>query len=236
MIASAVTTSDASPRAHHDKAKIFVVGLTGGIGSGKSTVARLFAQQGAVTIDADQIARELTSVKGRAMPMIRAAFGDAFILPGGALDRAAMREHAFADAAAKANLEAILHPLIREEITRQVSDAAADGAPYVVLEIPLLFEAMSYRNVHARTLSVDCPVSMQMARVRQRSKLSDAEVSIIITAQIPRAIRLQLADDVIENVGNQDDLIVPVTMLHKHYLSLAARSDQTERKNFDADL
>jgi dephospho-CoA kinase len=225
-----------SNTASNDKAKIFVVGLTGGIGSGKSTVAKLFADLGATAIDADQIARELTSVKGRAMPMIRAAFGDAFILPDGALDRTAMRERAFADATVKANLEAILHPLIREEIAQQLTRAATSGAPYVVLEIQLLFEAMSYRDTLSRTLTVDCPVSMQIARVRQRSKLSDAEVSGIIAMQIPRVIRLQLADDVVENVLGSKDLTAPVAVLHARYLSLAMRPPQTGAKNFDADL
>ena len=213
---------------HHSEIKIFVVGLTGGIGSGKSTVARLFADQGATTIDADQISRELTMANGRAMPMIRDAFGESFVSPDGALDRAVMRERAFADENAKATLEAILHPLIREEIAQQVNRAATNGAPYVVLEIPLLFEAMSYRNTLSRTLCVDCPVSAQIIRVRQRSKLSDAEIRAIIAAQIPRAIRLQLADEVIENVANQDDLIAPVAVFHQHYQSLAACSESNQ--------
>ncbi len=227
---------NASDALGHDKAKIFVVGLTGGIGSGKSTVARLFADQGVATIDADQISRELTTTKGRAMPMIRDTFGENFTSPDGSLNRATMRERAFADDTVKTTLEAILHPLIREEIAHQISGAAVRGMPYVVLEIPLLFEAMNYRHTLSRTLSVDCPVSLQMARVRQRSKLSDAEVNAIIAAQIPRAIRLQLACDVIENVAGQDDLIAPVTILHKLYLSLAARLKQTGRKNFAANL
>jgi dephospho-CoA kinase len=222
----------ASNASHHGKAKIFVVGLTGGIGSGKSTVAKLFAKHGAATIDADQISRELTTAKGHAMPMIRDTFGENFISPDGSLNRVVMRERAFADGTVKANLEAILHPLIREEIAQQMTHATTNGAPYVVLEIPLLFEAMSYRNTLSRTLCVDCPVSAQMERVRQRSKLTDAEVSAIIAAQIPRAIRLQLADDVIENVANQDDLIVPVASLHEHYLSLAARPESNKGQKF----
>lgn len=229
MTASAVTTSNAS---HHDKAKIFVVGLTGGIGSGKSTVARLFADQGAATIDADQISRELTSATGRAMPMIRDTFGENFISPDGSLNRVVMREHAFADGTVKTTLEAILHPLIREEIAQRMTHAATNDAPYVVLEIPLLFEAMSYRNALSRTLCVDCPVSAQIARVRQRSKLSEAEVNAIIATQIPRAIRLQLACDLIENVTSQNDLIAPIAVLHQHYLFLAARPESNKGQKF----
>jgi dephospho-CoA kinase len=204
-----------------DGTKSLVVGLTGGIGSGKSTVAKLFAQQGAATIDADQIARDLTIAGGQAMPMIGAAFGGQFISPDGALDRAAMRVSAFADPTLKARLEDILHPLIREEISQKVTIAAASGAPYIVLEIPLLFDAMSYRQALSRTLAVDCPVSMQIARVKLRSKLSEADVNAIIASQVPRAIRLQLADDVIENVDGEADLLASVALLNARYLSLA---------------
>jgi dephospho-CoA kinase len=204
-----------------DGTKNFVVGLTGGIGSGKSTVAKLFGQQGAATIDADQIARDLTIAGGQAMPMIGAAFGGKFISPDGALDRAVMRVSAFADPTLKARLEGILHPLIREEISQKVTIAAAGGAPYIVLEIPLLFDAMNYRQVLSRTLSVDCPVSMQIARVKLRSKLSEADVNAIIGSQVPRAVRLQLADDVIENVDGEADLLASVALLNVRYLSLA---------------
>jgi dephospho-CoA kinase len=204
-----------------DGTKSLVVGLTGGIGSGKSTVAKLFAQQGAATIDADQIARDLTIAGGQAMPMIGAAFGGQFISPDGALDRAAMRVSAFADPTLKARLEDILHPLIREEISQKVTIAAASVAPYIVLEIPLLFDAMSYRQALSRTLSVDCPVSMQIARVKLRSKLSEADVNAIIASQVPRAIRLQLADDVIENIHGEADLLASVALLNARYLSLA---------------
>ena len=204
-----------------DSTKSFVVGLTGGIGSGKSTVAKLFAQQGAATIDADQIARDLTIAGGQAMPIIGAAFGGQFISPDGALSRAAMRASAFADPTLKARLEGILHPLIREKISEKVTIAALSGAPYIVLEIPLLFDAMSYRQSLSRTLSVDCPVSTQIARVKLRSKLSEADVNAIIASQVPRAIRLQLADDVIENVAGEADLLASVALLNARYLSLA---------------
>jgi dephospho-CoA kinase len=213
-----------------------VVGLTGGIGSGKSTVSRLFAGHGAATIDADHISRQLTAAGGAAMPSVVSAFGERFALADGALNRVAMREAAFSDEGVKAALEAILHPLIRGEIADQLTHATSSGAPYIVLEIPLLFEAMSYRNALSRTLSVDCPVRQQIERVRLRSKLSDAEVRAIIDSQIPRALRLQLADDVIENVLTAADLMPAVASFHALYLSLAAHADRTPRKIFDANL
>jgi dephospho-CoA kinase len=213
-----VTESNPS---HIESAKIFVVGLTGGIGSGKSSVAKALAHLGAATVDADQVARDLTRAGGRAMPMIGAAFGGQFISPDGALDRAAMRASAFADPALKATLEGILHPLVRQQIAHKVICAANGGAPYIILEIPLLFEGMTYRQALSRTLCVDCPVSVQIARVKLRSKLPEAEIKAIIASQIPRAIRLQLADDVIENVDSEADLIANVASLHTHYMSLA---------------
>lgn len=214
----------------------FVIGLTGGIGSGKSTVSRLFAGHGAATIDADHISRQLTAAGGAAMPSIVGALGERFILTDGALNRIAMREAAFSDKGMKAALEAILHPLIRAEIANQLTHATRNGAAYVVLEIPLLFEAMSYRNTLSRTLCVDCPVNLQIDRVRHRSKLSDVEISAIIAAQIPRAVRLQLADNVIENVLNPSALVPVVASLHALYVSLAARLDRAPRKIFDANL
>ncbi len=198
-----------------------MVGLTGGIGSGKSTVAQIFSALGVATIDADAIARALTAPGGGAMASIRTAFGDDVIGSDGALDRAEMRARAFADNGLKAKLEAILHPLIRTQTQHQIAMAAANGAPYIVLEIPLLFEAMTYRNTLARTLTIDCPIHAQVERVRQRSKLPDAEINAIIAAQIPRAIRLQLTDDLIENVGNRDDLTASVAALHSRYKLMA---------------
>jgi dephospho-CoA kinase len=232
-----VVVADAS---HDSEVNGLVVGLTGGMGSGKSTVSRLFADHGAAAVDADQISRQLTAADGAAMPDILRAFGKRFVLADGGLNRVAMREAAFSDQRVKITLEAILHPLIRGEIANQLTRAMNTGAPYVVLEIPLLFEAMSYRNALSRTLCVDCAVRLQIERVRLRSKLSDAEVRAIIASQIPRALRLQLADDVIENVLTPTDLIPAVASFHALYLSLAAHpdriTDRTSRKIFDANL
>lgn len=201
--------------------KIFIVGLTGGIGSGKSTVAQSFARLGAATIDADDIARSLTIADGHAMPIIEREFGREVIGSDGALDRSAMRVLAFADSEVKRRLEGILHPMIRQQSQRRVVSAAAEGAPYVILEVPLLFEGMSYRNVLSRILVIDCPVALQIDRVCKRSQLLRIEVAKIVALQIPRPVRLQLADDVIENNKDLDDLTKPVALLHAKYLALA---------------
>ncbi len=202
--------------------KIFMVGLTGGIGSGKSTVAQSFSRLGAATIDADAIARSLTMADGLAMPMIAREFGGEVVGLDGALNRSAMRVLAFADIDVKRRLEAILHPMIHQQSQHRVVLAAAVGAPYVILEVPLLFEGMSYRSVVSRTLVADCPVALQIDRVRRRSQLTGLEVTEIVAAQIPRPLRLQLADDVIENTKDLEDLTLPVALLHAKYLALAA--------------
>jgi dephospho-CoA kinase len=201
----------------------FVVGLTGGIGSGKSTVANLFAALGAAMIDTDVIAHQLTTgSNARAIPAIQRAFGASVIAPDGSLDRAAMRERAFADAQSKALLESILHPMIRQEVASQLQAVNTRAAPYVLLAVPLLFESLSYRDQLSETLLVDCPVALQIARVQQRSSLPVPQIERIIAAQVPRAIRLQLADRVVFNVETVALLQSPVAGLHAHYLRCAA--------------
>jgi dephospho-CoA kinase len=202
----------------------FVVGLTGGIGCGKTTVGKLFEALGAGLVDTDQIAHDLTAAGGAAMSAIRAAFGPSVSGEDGAMDRAVMREMAFRDPAQKAKLEAILHPMIRAEVSRRIEAAFARGAPYVLLAIPLLFETMSYRASVRETLVVDCPVADQIARVQSRSALSATEVAPIIAAQVPRALRLQLADRVVVNVGSVDALKPLVAALHERYAQLAGGS------------
>jgi dephospho-CoA kinase len=196
-----------------------VVGLTGGIGSGKSAAAELFAAQGARIVDADAIAHALTAPRGAAMPAIRAAFGDAMVTPEGALDRAAMRARAFADPHERQRLEAILHPLIRAETERQAS--IRGGAPYVMLVIPLLVESGTYRERVDRIVVVDCPEETQIARVMARSGLSRQEVESIMRTQATRAQRLAAADDVIDNGGELAALAPQVQRLHREYLELA---------------
>ena len=198
----------------------FVVGLTGGIGSGKSAAADEFARLGAAVVDTDAIARELTEPGGAALAHIKALFGEAFVAPSGAMDRKRMREHVFADAAAKRALEELLHPMIRAEAERRIAQAAA---PYVVYVVPLLVESGSYRTRVDRVLVVDAPEALQLARVRARSGLGEAEVRAIMASQLSRAARLAAADDVIDNGGTIQALRAQVAALHAKYLKLAAR-------------
>ena len=197
----------------------FVVGLTGGIGSGKSTVAELFVEFGAALVDTDAIAHELTGPEGAAMPALRRSFGDAIADTQGALDRAAMRQRAFADPRAREQLEGILHPMIRS-----VSDqrCLAANAPYVILAVPLLVESTSYRGRCQRIAVVDCPEELQVERVMARSRLTADEVRAIMATQATRQQRLAVADDLIANAGDRKALRDQVAALHARYLKLAA--------------
>ena len=197
-----------------------VVALTGGIGSGKSTVADVFAVLGAAVVDTDVIAHELTAAQGRAIPEIAAAFGCDVLRPDGALDRAAMRHLVFSNASVKDRLEAILHPMIRRESEAQCQNATA--APYVLLVVPLFVENAGYRQLADRVLVVDCDESAQLARVAARSGFSADEIRAIMATQASRAERLAVADDVIENDDGRDSLDARVAKLHQHYLALAA--------------
>jgi dephospho-CoA kinase len=201
----------------------FVVGLTGGIGSGKSAAAAEFERLGATVVDTDAIAHELTRAGGAAIAELQKLFGKDAIEENGAMDRKKMRDRVFADPAAKKALEALLHPLIREESRRRIS--AAHG-PYVVHVVPLLIESPDYRSRVDRVLVIDAPVELQLERVRLRSGLSEAEVRAIVAAQTTREQRLAAADDVIENRGTIDALRKQVAAFHRRYLeySKAARS------------
>lgn len=196
----------------------FIVGLTGGIGSGKSTVADLFAQHGADIIDTDVIAHRLTQSGGTAIGAIRAAFGEDFITKDGALDRAKMRELIFSDTAAKQRLELILHPLILDQTKMQLRQRQARS--YIIIVVPLLPESPAFRQLLQRILVVDCDTNIQIARVIGRSRMSETEVRGIIAQQTPRAERLQLADDVIHNDAGLDNLVTQVAFLHEHYSSV----------------
>lgn len=198
---------------------MFAVGLTGGVGAGKSVVAALFSELGAAVIDTDLIARALVAPGQAALAEIRAAFGDTVIASDGTLDRAALRRAVFADAAARRRLEAILHPRIR----REVEDALlAVRAPYALVVIPLLVETGGYRELLDRVLVVDCPEAMQLARVMARSALTRDEAAAILAVQAGRLERLAVADDVIENTGAPDALLPQVAALHRKYLELSA--------------
>ena len=197
-----------------------VVGLTGGIGSGKTTVADLFAAQGAAIVDTDLIAHALTAVGGEAIPAIRDAFGVAVLAADGQLDRTAMRALAFADPSARVRLEGILHPLIRLHSERQC-EAAVLVAPYVLLVVPLLIESPAFRSRVDRILVVDCDEAKQRARVMARSGLAEDAVRAIMATQATRATRLAAADDVIKNDFELPALHQQVEVLHAQYLVLA---------------
>ncbi|ALS59243.1 dephospho-CoA kinase [Pandoraea norimbergensis] len=199
----------------------YAIGLTGGIGSGKTTVANLFATHGIAIIDTDAIAHGITAPGGAAMPAIRRTFGDDFVAPDGSLDRARMRELVFADDDAKARLEAITHPLIRTECERAA--AQAEG-PYLIFVVPLLVESGTWRERVQRILVVDCPEETQIARVMARNHFSRDQVLAIMARQATRAQRLALADDVVDNDTQHAALTSRVDRLHAEYLKLAAQS------------
>ena len=196
----------------------FCVGLTGGIGCGKTKATEIFEELGAGVVDTDVISRELTAPGGGAMPLIAREFGAEYVAPDGSLDRPSMRRLVFADAAAKQRLEAILHPLIRDESRRRI---AASSAPYVLLVVPLLLETGSYSDLLDRVLVVDCDEALQIERVMARSALSAEEVRSIMNAQIGRAERLARANDVLTNDGDINELRHEVTKLHKKYAAQA---------------
>ena len=196
--------------------KAFSVGLTGGIGCGKTTVADMFAELGASVIDTDQIAHSLTAPHGAAMPALLAEFGQEFATPDGALDRAKMRALVFSDATARARLEAILHPRIRDATA--AAAAIATGA-YTIFVVPLLIESGTWRERVTRVLAIDCSEDTQVARVMTRSGLSAEQVRAIMAAQVTRAQRLAAADDVINNDQGLDELRPQVERLHAQYLS-----------------
>jgi len=201
---------------HIDKA--FSIGLTGGIGSGKSTVADMFAARGAAVIDTDVIAHQVTAEHGSAMAAIRRQFGADYVLPNGAMDRKKMRELVFSNPEAKIKLENIVHPLIRA--ATEMATIHAHGS-YLMFVVPLLIESGTWKQRVSRVLVVDCPEELQILRVRKRSALDEAQIRAIMSAQVPRATRLAAADDVIVNDGDTLALEPQVDQLHAMYTALA---------------
>ncbi|WP_225032473.1 dephospho-CoA kinase [Paraburkholderia sp. XV] len=198
---------------------MFAVGLTGGIGSGKSTVADLFAKRGVTLVDTDVIAHRITAPQGLAMPSIATEFGPSFVAEDGSLDRARMRALVFSDETARKRLEAITHPLIRAETERQRQQAPG---PYVIVVVPLLVESGSWKTRVNRVLAVDCSVETQIARVMRRNAFTREQVLAIIARQATREARLAAADDVIVNDNRSlEELDVDVGQLHRTYVSLA---------------
>lgn len=203
--ASPASSQLSSQHLIQDRAPL-IVGLTGGIGSGKSTVADLLVERGGILVDTDQIAHQLTAPGGQAMNAIRETFGDAVIASDGRLDRAAMRALAFSDPMARKRLEAILHPLIRQHTDAGIAQAIAQRAPYVLVAVPLLVEGGRAKERFSRILVVDCPEEIQIIRVMQRSGLERDQVLAIMAAQASRAQRLAVADDVVDNSQGLESL------------------------------
>jgi dephospho-CoA kinase len=197
---------------------MLVVALTGGVGSGKSTVAAILTELGVPVIDADEIAHTLTAPGNPVLGLIAEAFGKRFLDGDGRLDRASLRSLVFADRAARERLESILHPRIHSEILHRLAE---QDAPYTVLEIPLLFET-GQTDIADRILVVDLPESEQIRRVRERSGLDIQEIRRIIDSQASRSLRLDGADDIVDNSGDPGVLKDQVTRLHRYYLELAA--------------
>jgi dephospho-CoA kinase len=193
------------------------IGLTGGIASGKSTVANLFAELGATVIDTDVIAREVVAPGQPALEEIAATFGDEVLRPNGSLDRGALRTRVFASAEDRQRLEAITHPRIREETLRQANEA---GGLYQLIVVPLLVQSALRESVD-RVLVVDCPEETQIERLMARDADSEAQARRILAAQASRGERLAIADDVIANDGSLEDTRRQVAALHEIYRSLA---------------
>jgi dephospho-CoA kinase len=201
----------------------FTVALTGGIGSGKSTVSALFAGLGIDIIDADEVSHALTGRHSAALPHIAAAFGAELIDADGNLDRAALRSLVFDDPSARKRLERILHPPIRAEMQARLTRTAG---PYAILAIPLLFET-GQRDLADRVLVIDVPESVQIERVKVRSGLDEDQIRRIMASQVSRAERLAGADDVIDNGGATKDIPPQVERLHRRYLSLQKGAKST---------
>jgi dephospho-CoA kinase len=196
---------------------MFVVALTGGIGSGKSEASKIFAELGVPITDIDLISHQLTAANQPLLKVIKAEFGKTYISPEGALNRAAMRQLVFNDDTARAKLNALLHPAIFDEAMRQLALHAE--AAYQILAIPLLFENPNYLPHIKRILLIDCDEITQIERVKQRSQLSEPEIRNIIKAQTPREKRLAQADDVIKNDENIENLRQKILQLNKKYLN-----------------
>jgi dephospho-CoA kinase len=197
----------------------FVVGLTGGICSGKTTVANLFSRQGIEIIDADEISRTLVKTGRPALEAIIKHFGSSITDAEGNLDRKQLRELVFADNAEKEWLENLLHPLVQQEIQRQV---AASSSQYVIIVVPLLLESDNYRDVD-RILVIDVPEDVQLERIKKRDGSSETLARSIMDAQMKREERLESADDVISNNSGMDSLEKQVKNLHHQYLQLSVK-------------
>jgi len=196
----------------------FSVGLTGGIGSGKSAVATLLGELGASIIDTDAISHSLTAAGGAAIPEIATLFGSKYLTSDGALDRTAMRELVFSDQAARRKLESVLHPLIAQ---KTLAEAKQASGLYVIFVVPLLVESGRWKDRVDRILVVDCSETLQIERVTRRNNLTAAQVQAIMATQVSRTQRLAAANDVVVNETSMEALRIEVERLHQSYLKLA---------------
>lgn len=198
---------------------MYVVALTGGIGSGKSEAAKQFAMLGVPVVDTDVIAHSLTAIGEPLLAKVAQLFGAEFLNTDGSLNRAKLRLHIFNKPAERKKLEALLHPAIRERAIQLLSDNENQAHPdYQILVVPLLFESTSYKSIAQRTLVIDCPEEMQIERTMARSQLSESEVRAVIQAQVPRATRLELADEIIENHGSVAELVRKINKIHEKFI------------------
>ena len=220
-----MATNPTNPSSEQDglgilKGRVPFVGLTGGIGSGKTAVSDRLAQLGAGIVDTDLIAHQITASNGVAIPLIQKQFGSEFIDSSGALNRVKMRSLVFSDPVARQSLEAITHPLIREETIQQTKRLITEKVPYLVFVVPLLIESGNWVSLLDYLVVVDCPEETQIERVMQRSKLSRNEVERILKAQASRQERIAKADIVIENQGSFENLKTEVLKLHEKILQI----------------
>ena len=197
------------------------LGLTGGIGSGKSAASQWFETQGINVVDADIVAREIVEKGQPALAQIQSAFGDWVLLESGELNRKALREHIFQHPSARQQLEEITHPAIRQSIIEQLAQASS---PYVILVSPLLFETNQHLLTQ-RTLLIDASIELQIQRASQRDGQSVAQIENIIQAQMPRDRKLDLADDIAVNDGHLEHLYTQLQKLHLHYLELSLSAE-----------
>ncbi len=199
-----------------------IIGLTGGIGCGKSTIAEWFVELGAALIDTDVIAHEMSRSGSPAMQDVASVFGPEFLTGDGALDRVKMRQLVFADSEKRKQLESIFHPRIRAEVMRRIQQVSND-APYILLAVPLLFESNAYADVVARSLVVDCSEETQIQRVMDRSSMAEAQVRAIIASQMSRSERVNRATDLIDNGRSLEHARQQVLALHDHYTRMGSR-------------
>lgn len=198
---------------------MYVIALTGGIGSGKSEAAKQFSRLGVPVVDTDAIAHSLTAVGEPTLAEIARHFGTGFLNADGSLDRAKLRAHIFNNPAERQRLEAILHPAIRERALQQLADNENQWHPhYQILVVPLLFESNSYEAIVQKTLVIDCDERTQINRTMARSQMTETDVKAVMQTQVSRATRLERADEIIENSGSVEELTEKVNKIHKKFI------------------